>query len=353
MSAPLFPFTPQRMRDALAGIGADFPTGAEKAPLGLTALFKRLAHMKPFEIGPFAKTLMDSELQLLCDHYAASPNTRVLAVVVAILAHRGDVRLRETLFALIHRVPNRSDMNLVRTQIAPLGVDDMLLGSYPWLLRLLQAKPQPEPADFVWTEIETSRLSLESLFQSLERRTPLMDLVAARLFRTGSDHLAQMRPRMASRLVNLYLSAGDSQKVIHYLNIYPEEHWPPEILESTYTRFGPPDPKRIPFYNDLETGRIWTFRRRLFQNRLGNCHMTRPQQDFWERWLHRCQDLNLADDVLTIEIRPFRVNQTPAMTFIFALEGDTGQIDQIPTDGGWSRKMEELFGEYLKWGYHA
>ena len=155
-----------------------------------------------------------------------------------------------------------------------------------------------------------------------------------------------LHPDRAAEAVMNYLDQGKDDRVRNYLQYYPIDHQKPEVLKAVYKTRGVPNQRAVPFYDRLERGIIWTFRRALFAPELDSFDPERF--DLWERWLHRCFDLRIIQGIAHIYIHPFHVIEEPQRSLIHSLK-NPNRVQIIERDGRWAGNMEALLQKFTTW----
>lgn len=351
MRFPGYQARPQQMMAVLERLQARWPLDNPPLPTNLALLFEALAAMRPAAVSAFALRLTRSELKLLGTGYAQAPNVRALTMVALVMAHRRDPRLGEILYALYHRLPGTQEIEWLHGELCALNLQQTVRGAHFWLYRHLFEHPKQSVLDYVTQGLADGSLAFTTVFAQDQVKTPLLQGVLLWLFKEGNPVLASLKPHTAAQMVRPFVDAGDMGPVANYLNYYPSEQWPYELIALTAEKFGDPDEKGGAFYRKVETGRLWAFRRLLFRDKvLKSSMLDLQQQDLWERWLHRCQQWRELDGRIEIVVRPFKVVMSTRETLFFQADAPDHQVDQMRHDGNWSAKVEALLRKYIKWG---
>ncbi len=350
MKFPRYQARPQQMLAVLERLQARWPLDGPPLPTNLAMLFEKLAGMQPAAVAAFSMKLTSSELKVLGVGYSQAPNERALTMVCLVMAHRRDPRLGEILNALYHRLPGAVEIEWLNRELSALKLQEAVRGAHLWLYRHLFENAKVPVLDFVTRGLVEGTLAFSSIFGQDQVKTPLLQGVLLWLFKEGNAVLASLKPHTAAQMVRPFVLAGDMGPVANYLNYYPGEKWPYELIALTAETFGDPD-ETVAFYSKVEAGRLWAFRRLLFRDKVIKSSMLDlQQQDLWERWLHRCQRWHEHDGRIEIVIRPFKVVMSARQTVFFQANAPDRQVDQMRHDSRWSAKVEALLRKYIKWG---
>lgn len=350
MTFPRYQARPQQMLAVLERLQARWPLDSPPLPTNLAMLFETLASMQPAAVAAFALRLTNSEVKVLGAGYSQAPSVRALAMVCLVMAHRRDPRLGETLNALYHRLPGAVEIEWLHRDLSALKLQETVRGAYLWLYRHLFEHTKSPVLGFVTHGLVDGSLAFSAIFGEDQVKTPLRQGVLLWLFKEGNPVLASLKPHTAAGMVRPFVTAGDMGPAANYLNFYPSEQWPFDLIASMAETFGDPDESGA-FYSKVKEGRLWAFRRLLFRDKVIKSSMLDlQQQDLWERWLHRCQRWQEHDGRIEIVIRPFKVVMNARETLFFQVAAPDRQVDQMRHDSRWSAQVEALLRKYIKWG---
>lgn len=344
-------FRPNQMLSVLARLEKRWPVDEKKPPSNLQQLFQLLAQMQPPAVPPFAAKLTTGELRTLGDAYLHAPGRRALTMICLTLAHRNDPRLGEALFHLYQQLPDQREIDWLRSELTKLHLQETVRGAHRWLHRhLFEHKPQ-EVLPFITQGLSDGSLSFEAVFGRDQHKTPLLRGVVQWLFQKGNPALAALKPHSAAQMVTPFIESRDSRPIANYLNYVPTEHWPFALIAQIAAAFGPPDDQKALFYQQVEPGRLWAFRRLLYKDQIVKSSLLDlAKQDFWERWIHRCQVWREQKGRLEILIRPFWIVIEKGHTRVFRADQRQTEVDNFRNDMRWVAGMEELLSKYIKWG---
>ncbi|CAM2007976.1 hypothetical protein [Acanthopleuribacter pedis] len=346
-----FAFRPNQMLAALARLEKRWPLDADPKPANLPYLFQVLATMQPKAIPHFAAKLTAKELRLLGEAYRQAPGHRVLTMICLTFAHRDDPRLGEVLYHLYHHLPERREIEWLAADLTKLHCQERVRGAHLWLYRHLFEQPELEILPYMTRGLTDGTLSFEAVFGRDQHKTPLLGGVMQWLFKKGNPVLASLKPHSAAQMVAPFIDAGEGGPVANYLNFYPTEQQPYALIVRIAATFGPPDDQSVPFYRQVEPGRLWAFRRLLYKDEIFKSSLLDlAKQDFWERWIHRCQLWREQKGRLEILIRPFWVVMDQGRTRVFQADQREVEVEQLRHDMRWVESMEALLSKYIKWG---
>ena len=348
-----YAFDPHQTRSALAAIARLFPLDA-RLPSGLLALFRLLEQMDLRKVGPWSERLTQADLDRLCHYYDRAPSARALLALLIILVFRKDARAESVMRHFFHMLPQKIDIEDLRALWNEMGLTEVAAGSALWIGRFVEGTGETDLLAYVQNGLKDQTLSYAEILSKVTRATPLINALTDFLFTEGKYLLAHLAPSLATELVQEFLEKGENQKLINFLNFYPDEHWKPEFVETLCRIKGNPDPQQVPFYREVEKGRIWSIRKKLYNARMASASLKAAHIDFWQPWLHRCQSVIREGRSIRILIEPLEILETASRTQVFwARRKQDGPILDLDNSGSWEYQLEEILSEKVEWGYHT
>ncbi len=339
-----YEFRPKQTEDAVARIALAFGRNKDNR-LSLEKLFLRLAAMSPPEVAQYAKETRAAQVDLLCEHYHHAPNSACLVAIAELLCHRRDPRWGVVAAHALCQLPPQKQLTRLRDVWAAHAEHLAHDPNLAWLIDWLGQVDPPSPLDHVIAYLRAQRFPFEAR-EALFFQTPLFDHLADWLFLEGGPLLTWLKRAAAATRAAVYLDRDDQDRLRHYLRFYPQDQVPAELLEQLVKRYGPPDPKGSPFYRPLEEPTLWGLRTTLFRRRMLDSTSPKPQQAYWQKRLHRCQDWRYRDGETRIVMLPLSIIEKLEVTIV-ALPG--GGERRIAHDAAYDEAMDALVARYLGW----
>ncbi len=339
-----YDFQPKKTEDAVARIAALFGRHAHST-LNLQRLFQRLATMTPAELARFAREARSAQVDLLCENYHIAPSAACLVAIAELLCLRHDTRWVVVAAHAFCQLPTQSLQVRLRAAWSNQAEHLALPPDFAWLTTWLEQAELTNPLDHIISWLRAKRFPFEGR-DALFFSTPLFEQLSNWLFAEGGPLLTWLAWETAASRAFIYLKDDDQDRLRHYLFHYPHNQVPANLLEALYQRYGRLDPKSTPFFRPMEEHTLWGLRSVLFGKRMLESFSPKPQKDFWQTRLHRCQDWFYRDGVTTVIIQPLEIVEKLEYSLV-KLPG--GGERQIAHDAHFEQAMESMVARYLGW----
>lgn len=351
MSRERYPFRLNALhtRMALSELAKRFPIDQKQAPIGLELLFQVLGRLGLDEAVTYGEMLEPKEIDLLAAFFDRTQKTKTLLAIALILSSRKDDRALGPLLRWLHYLPPGAEVNYLRQVWNARGFRELFAGEQVWLHDLMAGK-RPHLVDHFVEEISQGRMRLRDLqLADSDEITPLFQQLEMAIFSRGGIGITQIPAARAHHLARYYFEQGRDDVVRNYFINCPETKWPINLVKLIYQKKGAPDGKREPFYAGFPKGVMWGLRRQLFKTIIGEGELDGRRTQFWNRYLHHCQDVYWQGQVIVMDIHPMRIFEKTKQTDVLMGTTDPQKIT-IALDGMWERDMIDLLNDYIPWG---
>jgi hypothetical protein len=337
-----FPLT----RLALDEISKRFPLESG-IPDSLKSLFEMLAQLEFEAVGSWSERLSAGHIDLLCNNFHQTQNTRVLLVIALILWEKRDKRIRGLLEAFFHHLPPQEEQQYLATVWPQMAKEETQVPR--WIQGYLDIHCKGGLIAYLSDSLKRGSLTQHDLDEHFPETSPLFRELTDTLFKQGGSLCELISGKRANAAAMRYLKQGEDALLIGFLTHYPHERWVPELMLALHKTKGPADPEASAFWQKLERPRLWGIRALTFTELMKKENYSSEKVIFWNDWLHKTQAWYFKPNVVRVLAKPLLIEDSGDVIRVSMAQNPHHWLAEIRVEHSWESKLEAVFNEYLDW----